>query len=319
MHVVTSVVYNFVSAQGRADGGFHSLQLSVDCKHSFDFSDEPVKAGDEGKYDMNNVHSPADGASKTFVGGEEGLAYDQNLQHGGAIKAGGLSIYSSESWIFTPTSNLNASSSVNYSADGYARGVDLSTNADIGMSVEVAAGARAAGNAQVRALGSYTSGFRANAPFFSSLGSLDHASSANNEHARTPSFKPTPIKIPSHRFLSSDSSAGSPLHMHKDNGNQAHTCGYGGNHRSMQMPVEANDTIAVQVQSLDLSFVHLFTESKQEILKLLRDDKFPRFKLTHEFQQFIYAIKPYESNVMSGEYVTSFQNLDNSLSAQSIA
>jgi len=45
-----------------------------------------------------------------------------------------------------------------------------------------------------------------------------------------------------------------------------------------------------------MSFVDLFTESKAEILKLLRDDKFPRWKQTPEFQMFIHSIKPYDKD-----------------------
>ena len=56
------------------------------------------------------------------------------------------------------------------------------------------------------------------------------------------------------------------------------------------------DTAApyIPVEGIDMSFIDLFREIKQEILKLLRDDKFPRWKNTHEFQSFISSIKPYD-------------------------
>ena len=53
------------------------------------------------------------------------------------------------------------------------------------------------------------------------------------------------------------------------------------------------DTILQQYNYLDLSFTDLFKETKAEILKLLRDDKFPRWKTTADFQTFIASIKPY--------------------------
>jgi hypothetical protein len=49
----------------------------------------------------------------------------------------------------------------------------------------------------------------------------------------------------------------------------------------------------IPLDSIDLSFVDLFKEAKQEILKLLRDDKFPRWKATKEFQNFITSVRPY--------------------------
>jgi hypothetical protein len=49
----------------------------------------------------------------------------------------------------------------------------------------------------------------------------------------------------------------------------------------------------IPLESIDLSFVELFREAKQEILKLLRDDKFPRWKATKDFQSFITSVRPY--------------------------
>lgn len=46
--------------------------------------------------------------------------------------------------------------------------------------------------------------------------------------------------------------------------------------------------------NIDLSFIDLFKEPKAEILRLLRDDKFPRFKNTNQFASFIANVKPYE-------------------------
>lgn len=50
------------------------------------------------------------------------------------------------------------------------------------------------------------------------------------------------------------------------------------------------------IEGLDICFIDLFKEVKQEILKLLRDDKFPRWKSTPEFQNFIASIRPYEKD-----------------------
>ena len=215
---------------------------------------------------------------------------DQDLNFGASTRTGGLSVRS-ESFEFTPTSNINADftpSSVNYSADDYQHGPNISANVIISSTTAVAAGAGAgaASDAEGRKLGSLTSGFEASKPF------------------------------PGHGILSGESGADNPLHVHRINASQAHESG---NHRTTKMPAGANHLIAVQVQSLDLTFVNLFTESKQEILKLLRDDKFPRFKLTQEFQQFIHVIKPYGSSALSGESVTSFHSLDKPLSTQSTA
>jgi hypothetical protein len=74
------------------------------------------------------------------------------------------------------------------------------------------------------------------------------------------------------------------------------------------------------VESINLSFVDLFKEAKQEILKLLRDDKFPRWKATKEFQNFIANIKPYDEVTRAEKrhgvgrdqsfYSSSMQSLD---------
>jgi hypothetical protein len=63
----------------------------------------------------------------------------------------------------------------------------------------------------------------------------------------------------------------------------------------------AHDALLIPLESIDLSFVELFREAKQEILKLLRDDKFPRWKVTKEFQSFITSVRPYESDVAARE------------------
>ena len=46
---------------------------------------------------------------------------------------------------------------------------------------------------------------------------------------------------------------------------------------------------------IDLSFVDLFKEAKSEVLKLLRNDMFPRWKNTPDFHSFIAGIKPYNA------------------------
>lgn len=55
-----------------------------------------------------------------------------------------------------------------------------------------------------------------------------------------------------------------------------------------------------QINNLDFTFTLLFKEAKSEVVKLLRDDKFPRWKQTAEFAHFISSIKPYEQEVTSG-------------------
>ena len=185
-------------------------------------------------------------------------------------RAGVVSIRSESSEI-SPRSNFNAEltpSSVNYSADEYGQGAHLSTSG-------VPHGASAAGGTQVRKLGSTHGGFKASAPFLTSFGpqSTDNSGAVFS--------KPSPIKIPSNGYLSSASIMASPVALD--------------NHASQEhMPhlaTNMTNNITRQVQSLDFSFVSLFSEAKQEILKLLRDDKFPRFKLTQEFNQFISAVK----------------------------
>jgi hypothetical protein len=56
---------------------------------------------------------------------------------------------------------------------------------------------------------------------------------------------------------------------------------------------------AMSAVDIDLSFIDLFKEIKNEILKLLRDDKFPRWKATPEFHKFIASIKPYDNTTVS--------------------
>jgi hypothetical protein len=74
-------------------------------------------------------------------------------------------------------------------------------------------------------------------------------------------------------------------------------------------------TAAMSAVDIDLSFIDLFKEIKNEILKLLRDDKFPRWKATQEFQKFIASIKPYDNTTASPASfdtrpMTKEQNLD---------
>jgi hypothetical protein len=66
---------------------------------------------------------------------------------------------------------------------------------------------------------------------------------------------------------------------------------------------------------IDLSFIDLFKEVKNEILKLLRDDKFPRWKATQEFHNFIASIRPYDNTTVSPAFydtrqMTKEQNLE---------
>jgi hypothetical protein len=60
-----------------------------------------------------------------------------------------------------------------------------------------------------------------------------------------------------------------------------------------------NADAAMSAVDIDLSFIDLFKEIKNEILKLLRDDKFPRWKATQEFQKFIASINPYDNTTAS--------------------
>jgi hypothetical protein len=64
---------------------------------------------------------------------------------------------------------------------------------------------------------------------------------------------------------------------------------------------DAQDLLLMPLDSIDLSFVDLFKEAKQEILKLLCDDKFPRWKATKEFQNFITSVRPYGSGTSTEE------------------
>ncbi len=291
----------------RADEGFHSLQLSVDRVYSFDFADESAKMES-----MNGIVSATNGATKSMTSVDDRAYLHQTTDHEvtAADRGAGFPTVLSGSSEFTPASYMISDatpSSVNYSADDYGSRAYIGHNVNVGTAT---AGA-AAENAPIRMLGSVHGGFKTSTPFLTSFGPQDSVTITHG-HAKTSSFKPAPIKIPNH--LGSSSNFGSPLYVHKDYTSQAHTS------RSLttQVPIEANNMVADQVQSLDLSFVSLFTESKQEILKLLRDDKFPRFKSTQEFNQFISTVKPYEHNAMAGKHGNSFHNMDHSLSARGI-
>ena len=75
----------------------------------------------------------------------------------------------------------------------------------------------------------------------------------------------------------------------------------------------------ISVEGIDMSFVELFTESKAEILKLLRDDKFPRWKQTPEFHMFIQSIKPYDKDREHSRYTGAhFQSQNSSDKDRSI-
>jgi hypothetical protein len=72
---------------------------------------------------------------------------------------------------------------------------------------------------------------------------------------------------------------------------------------------------AMSAVDIDLSFIDLFKEVKNEILKLLRDDKFPRWKATQVFHNFIASIKPYDNTTVSPAFydtrqMTKEQNLE---------
>ena len=60
------------------------------------------------------------------------------------------------------------------------------------------------------------------------------------------------------------------------------------------------EVLAVAINSIDTSFLTLFNGAKVEVLKLLRDDKFPRWKITPAFYGFISSVKPYEREGNSG-------------------
>jgi hypothetical protein len=66
---------------------------------------------------------------------------------------------------------------------------------------------------------------------------------------------------------------------------------------------------AMSAFDIDLSFIDLFKEIKNEILKLLRDDKFPRWKATQEFQKFISSIKPYDNTTVSPAFYNTRLNM----------
>jgi hypothetical protein len=79
---------------------------------------------------------------------------------------------------------------------------------------------------------------------------------------------------------------------------------------------------AMSVVDMDLSFIDLFKEIKNEILKLLRDDKFPRWKATPEFHKFIASIKPYDNTTVGPAFQDTHQrpkekNLDRQASFES--
>lgn len=74
----------------------------------------------------------------------------------------------------------------------------------------------------------------------------------------------------------------------------------------------------VSVEGIDMSFVDLFAESKAEILKLLRDDKFPRWKQTAEFQSFIHNVKPYDKDREHSRYNNNIQSQNSSDKDRSI-
>jgi len=213
-------------------------------------------------------------------------------------KVTGLHAVLSESSELTPASHINTTdytpSSVNYS-DDFTHGATINNGGN--HSTPAAA---AAGGTQVRKLGSLNSGFKASAPFISSFAPQG---GPNNSSV---GFKPSPIKIPSNAYLSSTSTIASPMYT-GDNSTQPPA---GHLNYPARLPADVTN-IVTQVQSLDLSFISLFTESKQEILKLLRDDKFPRFKLTQEFNQFISAIKPYEHDTVVADNGHPY-NFDNS-------
>jgi hypothetical protein len=72
------------------------------------------------------------------------------------------------------------------------------------------------------------------------------------------------------------------------------------------------------IDFIDMGFVELFREAKQEILKLLRDDKFPRWKATKEFQSFITSVRPYEKERNSGSNDSKEKGSDKDKSMNSL-
>ena len=128
----------------------------------------------------------------------------------------------------------------------------------------------------------------------STTAAADVAGTSSSIHT---SLLPAPIRIPElhsqqpiHNLLSSSSSTITP------NNN---TRFIQLRNTSMSDPPVPTTTIPV-IETIDLTFTDLFKESKAEILKLLRDDKFPRWKTTSDFQSFITSIKPYEKECDSG-------------------
>ena len=65
--------------------------------------------------------------------------------------------------------------------------------------------------------------------------------------------------------------------------------------QSAAIKTEMNAAVQILEQPIDLSFVDLFKETKGEVLKLLRDGMFPRWKNTPDFRSFIEGIKPYKA------------------------
>ena len=112
------------------------------------------------------------------------------------------------------------------------------------------------------------------------------------------SLLPAPIRIPElhsqqpmRNLLSSSSSTITPINNNTRFIQLRNT--------SMSDPPIPTTTIPV-IETIDLTFTDLFQEPKAEILKLLRDDKFPRWKTTSDFHTFITSIKPYERERDSG-------------------
>ena len=68
--------------------------------------------------------------------------------------------------------------------------------------------------------------------------------------------------------------------------------------RRAETPPHSDCTVyntVLSVDNIDMSFVDLFKGAKGEVLKLLRDGMFPRWKNTPDFHSFIEGIKPYNA------------------------
>jgi hypothetical protein len=160
--------------------------------------------------------------------------------------------------------------------------------------------------------------FKASAAFLGSLGE------AGQQQAAYPggvgasmkfSLIPAPIKIPE-LSSSTDRRGPPPSQQFQDGGDgtwSAQTTPNVNNaynqyraHLAASTDRSANaggirvDYESAPIESLDLTFIDLFRETKGEILKLLRDDKFPRWKQTHDFALFLASVKPYEKERHSG-------------------